>query len=314
MRDFSCTLSADMNADQDTLIRGTVRHSDLLRRLCMDAGNAVMEVYSSDFHVDLKDDQSPLTLADRAAHDIIEAGLRALPSPLGGLPVLSEEGGIPDYSRRKGWPAWWLVDPLDGTREFVNRNGEFTVNIALVIRPGGTGAGLPAAGWVYAPVTGVLYEGISGSGSRRFTPARAGEKGIADLVKGDKLPGEAACRPPRIVASRSHRTPETDLVISAVSKLTGTGSIVSSGSSLKLCRIAEGSAELYPRPGPTMEWDTAAADAVCRASGARVAQALNGRPLEYGKENLLNPWFVVSRDSRLIDITVQTLRAAEAVS
>jgi 3'(2'), 5'-bisphosphate nucleotidase len=207
---------------------------------------------------------------------------------------------------RSTWTAWWLIDPLDGTKEFVKRNGEFTVNIALMTRSKPNAPGNPIAGWVYAPVLDRLYEGISGHGAVRIDQNL--KDGRSDVKK---LPMEKPANPPRIVASRSHRTPETDAVIDAVSAEFGQGEIVSSGSSLKLCQIAEGSAEFYPRCAPTMEWDTAAADAVCRAAGARVVQALNGADLEYGKNNLLNPWFIVGRGDALISCAVEAIRSTQ---
>lgn len=279
------------------------RHTGELRRLSADAGRRILEVYNREFKVVSKDDSSPLTEADIASHECIIAGLKAISGALGSIPVISEEGIIPDFSERSGWEAWWLIDPLDGTKEFVKRNGEFTVNIALIVRPEPGAAGIPVAGWVYAPVHNRLYEGIFGRGAVRINRARHNGS-----PEDQALPFEELASPPRIVASRSHRTPETDAIIDTVGIKFGKGTIVSSGSSLKLCQIAEGSAELYPRPAPTMEWDTAAADAICRAAGARVVEALTGEVLKYGKEDLLNPWFLVSRDETLIRESVQTLK------
>lgn len=287
----------------ENLTKLVFRHSGELRRLSADAGRRILEVYNRDFKVVSKEDSSPLTEADIASHKCIVAGLKSISGPLGSIPIISEEGSIPDFSERSEWEAWWLIDPLDGTKEFVKRNGEFTVNIALVARPQSGSAGIPIAGWVYAPVQNQLYEGILGRGAARINLARH-YGNPEDQV----LPIAEPENPPRIVASRSHRSPETDAIIDAVGQKFGKGSIVSSGSSLKLCQIAEGSAELYPRPAPTMEWDTAAADAVCRAAGARVVQAVSGEVLKYGKENLLNPWFLVSRDETLIKKSVQALK------
>ncbi len=288
-----------------------VRLSEKLRALCIEAGVRIMEVYARDFSVTEKEDSSPLTEADLASHNIIIEGLSALEGPLGALPVLSEEGGIPDFKERVGWEAWWLIDPLDGTKEFVKRNGEFTVNIALIIRLKPGAAGIPLAGWVYTPVLDILYEGIFGSGAVRYDNIVTENANNPDPLP---LPVEISpfpTSPPRIVASRSHRTPETDAVINSVAEKFGAGEIVSSGSSLKLCRIAEGTAELYPRAAPTMEWDTAAADAVCRAAGARVVETSGGMSLRYGKKNLLNPWFLVSRYQELLDASIEALRNPE---
>ena len=275
-------------------------HALLLQELSVKAGDAIMEIYKQDFDVMEKEDASPLTQADLAAHRVIVSGLKTLPTPIADIPLISEEGEIPDYTKRADWEAWWLIDPLDGTKEFVKRNGEFTVNIALIVRESHGTPGIPVAGWVYAPVPKILYQGIHGEGAYRM---KAGNPGPPV-----SLPYEKPAELPRIVASRSHRNPETETVIKAVGEQFGRGRIISSGSSLKLCRIAEGSAELYPRPAPTMEWDTAAADAVCRAAGARVIHALTGENLEYGKENLLNPWFLVSRDEELLKCAVESLR------
>ena len=284
------------------LIDTAAEHAEALRSIVLEAGRRIMEVYSRDFAVMAKNDASPLTEADLAAHHAIVEGIHDLPTPLGSLPLISEEGEIPDWEQRREWPAWWLIDPLDGTKEFVKRNGEFTVNIALMLRPDKGAPGNPAAGWVYAPVPDILYEGIAGHGAHRII----GFGGAAPTAP-ESLPVEPPRTPPRIVASRSHRSGETDAVINAVSGRFGSGDIVSSGSSLKLCRVAEGSAELYPRAAPTMEWDTAAADAVCRASGARVVRARTGEDLVYGKENLLNHWFLVSRDEGLIEVSTAAL-------
>ncbi len=274
-----------------------------LRNLTVEAGRSIMEVYNRDFEVVAKDDESPLTEADLASHHIILDGLKALPGPLNSVPIISEEGDIPTYEERILWDTWWLIDPLDGTKEFVKRNGEFTVNIALIVRPKPGASGIPIAGWVYAPVPNRLYEGILGRGAVRINRSRIYGQPV-EL----SLPISKTEIPPRIVASRSHRTKETDAVIQDIADRHGKGDIVSSGSSLKLCQIAEGSAELYPRPAPTMEWDTGAADAVCRAAGARVVEALSGKDLQYGKENLLNPWFLVARDETLIRESINVLK------
>ncbi|MDF1569102.1 MAG: 3'(2'),5'-bisphosphate nucleotidase CysQ [Spirochaetaceae bacterium] len=283
--------------------------SEDMRALAMEAGRQILSVYSQDFEVTEKADTSPLTAADMASHYIILKGLAALDGPLGAIPIISEEGELLEYSQRSAWEAWWLIDPLDGTKEFVKRNGEFTVNIALIARSKPGSPGIPVAGWVFAPVLHRLYEGIAGHGAVRIHQnLKDGRSGVK------KLPMGEPADPPRIVASRSHRSPETDAVIHAVTALFGVGDIVSSGSSLKLCQIAEGSAEFYPRCAPTMEWDTAAADAVCRAAGFRVVQAVDGTDLVYGKENLLNPWFIVGQDGALISCAVEAVRSTQVLS
>jgi 3'(2'), 5'-bisphosphate nucleotidase len=290
------------------------------------AGRAILEVYSRDFDVDSKADDSPLTEADRAAHGIIVRDLAALEVDGRILPVLSEEGDMPSAEVRRSWDDYWLVDPLDGTKEFVKRNGEFTVNIALMRRrvpthsgtAGGEGAGAepawyPVFGAVYAPVLDEAYVGYDDGEYRQALRVRGlNEGGNAGPSGGpggrtDSDDWKAASRPIRaasvfpdegqgvkVVASRSHLNAETEAFIARLEK---TGRIIetaNSGSSLKLCRVASGEAQAYPRFAPTMEWDTAAADGVCRGAGARVLNAETGNPLVYNKDNLLNPHFLVT--------------------
>ena len=284
-----------MSLSIDELTREARRNAPFLRSTAADAGAAVMDIYAGDFTVELKDDQTPLTQADIAAHRVIVNRLAELPAPLGGLPVLSEEGEIPDAARRAAWSAWWLIDPMDGTKQFVRRSGEFTVNIALIAR------GEPLAGWIYAPLADLLYEGIVGDGARRWNrPRSPGEVPVP-------LPREEHRSPPRILLGTSHGTSADESLIAAFAREFGSGGTTRLGSSLKLCRIAEGTAEFYPRLGPTMEWDTAAGDAVCRAAGARVAQARTGENLRYGKDDLYNPWFIAAGSPRFIDFTVEAL-------
>ena len=276
--------------------------AEALREIALEAGRHIMKVYAEDFEVRTKDDASPLTEADLASHRTIIDGLAGLPGTPATLPVMSEEGRQIPWDEYRLWNDWWLIDPLDGTKEFIRKNGEFTVNIALMHREFPDGPGQPVAGWVYAPVPDLLFEGIVNQGALRISDAGSKTPGLP-LPLPSEPPGPAV----RIVASRSHRNPETDAVIDAVSTVRKVGDIVSSGSSLKLCRIAEGSAELYPRCAPTMEWDTAAADAVCRAAGSFVVQARTGEKLEYGKNNLLNPWFLVSSDRELLKLSTAAL-------
>ena len=257
------------------------------------AGRAILEVYDSDFEVEHKADDSPLTLADRRAHEIIVAGLENF-----GLPVLSEEGRDIPYSERREWTTFWLVDPLDGTKEFVKRNGEFTVNIALVEGRG------PVLGVIYVPVQDRLFWGTAQTGAWRMDGAAA--TGLADrlhardmtgvLSGAVKLPCEA--QHPEvytIIGSRSHKGPDLDAFIEEMRRRHGTVDYISAGSSLKICRVAEGAANIYPRLGPTMEWDTGAGQAIAESAGAVVLQYGTQEPLAYNKENLLNPWFVVHR-------------------
>ena len=235
------------------------------------AGAAILDVYGRDFDVMEKDDQSPVTEADLAAHRIIVQRLVALaPS----LPLLSEEGEMPAYEERRHWDRYWLVDPLDGTREFVKRNGEFTVNIALIE------SGYPVLGVVHVPVSNATFSGGAMLGS--FV-----REGDADERK---LSAAGRCgKSVRVVASRSHRSPQLDPWLESLPD----AEFVPCGSSLKFCRIASGEADVYPRFGPTSEWDTGAAQAVAEGAGARVI-TLDGQRLAYNsKESLLNPYFVV---------------------
>jgi 3'(2'), 5'-bisphosphate nucleotidase len=258
--------------------------------LAVRAGAAIMEIYRRDFEIEVKADNSPLTEADLAANSVICSGLRALSD----LPILSEESRQTDYSERSGWSRFWLVDPLDGTKEFVKRNGEFTVNIALVED------GVPVAGFVYAPVLGKLFLGIAGIGA--FSVAVPVSEDFPQVVDYARLPPEwlrlPCCRKEdpdvlRVVASRSHRTPETDALIGELAAGYARTELVSSGSSLKLCLVAEGKADVYPRLAPTMEWDTGAAQAVVEAAGKSCCAYPAGTPLRYNKADLLNPHFVV---------------------
>ena len=246
---------------------------DEVRRLCeiaRAAGAAILERYEGPIAVTRKSDSSPLTEADRAAHAVIVEGLgQAFP----GIPVLSEEGrGIP-YPERRAWERFWLVDPLDGTKEFIRRNGEFTVNIALVE------GGDPVAGVIYVPARRVLYGGIRGKGAWR------------EEAPGEALPIRSRAPDPEagltVVVSRSHPSPETEAYLEGLR----VARRIPAGSSLKFCAVAEGRADLYPRLGPTMEWDTAAGQAVLEAAGGRV-EDLEGRPLRYNKPDLRNPHFV----------------------
>jgi 3'(2'), 5'-bisphosphate nucleotidase len=245
--------------------------ADIARR----AGAAIMEIYQQDFAVRHKDDGSPLTQADMAAHKLIHDGLQSLTPD---LPMLSEESREIPWSERAQWSSYWLVDPLDGTKEFINRNGEFTVNIALINDQ------RPVFGVVYAPVRDVLYTGCEGSGAFMTQENSAARPISVRGFDGNK---------PTVVASRSHRGQELEDLLQRIEQQYGDPEIISMGSSFKLCLVAEGRADLYPRLGLTSEWDTAAAHAVVNAAGGKVTN-LEGQDLRYNKENLLNPWFVTS--------------------
>ena len=238
------------------------------------AGKEIMQVYQTgDFGTTSKADNSPLTQADLRAHYVIVAGLQALAPD---IPVLSEESADIAFDERSRWRRYWLVDPLDGTKEFLSRNGEFTVNIALI------DAHVPVLGVVYAPARDVLYQG-SPQGAFRIDNGGAPER-IRVVT--------SAASPLRIVGSRSHRGDSLDAVLQRI----GEHSLLAIGSSLKLCRVAEGSADFYPRLGPTSEWDTASAHAVVLAAGGEVTDT-KGQPLRYNtKAELLNPHFLVYGD------------------
>ena len=253
------------------------------------AGRSILEVYHSpeaDWQVEHKADDSPLTLADRRANRVIADALQST-----GLPVLSEETQLADYAERREWDALWVVDPLDGTKEFIKRNGEFTVNIAWVEK------GVPVAGVIYVPVKDELFLALEGWGAYKLAGiSDVPEGGSADVLakEGCRLPFECKDRSAFVVvASRSHLTPETEQYIRGLEQRHPHVETVSSGSSLKICLVAEGSADVYPRFAPTMEWDTAAGHAIARAAGKEMRNALTGEPLVYNKENLLNPWFIV---------------------
>ncbi|MCD8266345.1 MAG: 3'(2'),5'-bisphosphate nucleotidase CysQ [Prevotellaceae bacterium] len=258
-------------------------------RAALEAGEEIMKVYEggeSGFGVTLKADSSPLTLADKAAHRCIAGHLAAT-----GLPVMSEEGAQLTYDERRGWEAFWLVDPLDGTKEFIRRNGEFTVNIALVL------SGRPHLGVVYAPERRLLYFAEPLLGAYRAEDITQWEEGMSLpllVERSARLPlPQPQVRPYVIVSSRSHCSAETLRFIEEARRQHPDAVTVSSGSSLKICLVAEGSADVYPRLAPTMEWDTGAAHAVACCAGRQVVEAGTGRPLQYNKPDLHNPWFLV---------------------
>jgi len=247
---------------------------DGIAAIAATAAQRILEVYRQPFDVEHKGDGSPLTAADRAAHHAIVAGLTALTPE---LPVLSEESAQIEYRERAGWTRFWLVDPLDGTREFVKRNGEFTVNIALI------DGGRPVLGVIQVPITGAAYLGVRGAGAWKT------ENGARRTIRARHYRGGRAT----VVASRSHRGAEVDRYLARLEAREGAYDTASLGSSLKLCLVAEGAADIYPRLGPTSEWDTAAAQCVVEAAGGRVVD-LAGAPLRYNKPDILNPWFLAT--------------------
>ena len=235
------------------------------------AGNKILEIYGSgDFSIEAKTDNSPLTLADKAAHSAILSILDETE-----LPILSEEGIDIPFETRSTWEYFWMVDPLDGTKEFIKKNGEFTVNIALIHRQ------KPVLGVVYAPVLDEMYWAIAGQGSFREVGDITEQISIsANTITDQSL---------RVVASRSHMSEETQNYVDTLRN----PQIVSKGSSLKFLLVASGQADVYPRFGPTMEWDTAAADIIVTEAGGKVLLEDQVTPLSYNKENLLNPHFLV---------------------
>jgi 3'(2'), 5'-bisphosphate nucleotidase len=253
---------------------------EIAKKATLAGGEAIMNIYSTaDFGVEMKADDSPLTLADKAAHEAIVKRLKETK-----LPILSEEGKDIAYETRKNWDLFWMVDPLDGTKEFIKRNGEFTVNIALIEN------NEPVLGIVYSPVLDKLYVGGTAVGYAKMVhegkEVDLASSSMDNIDNLKKRPGI------RIVASRSHRNQETDDFIKECYQ----PKIVSMGSSLKFMVLAESNADIYPRFAPTMEWDTAAADGVLRGLGYNVFQVHNNQPtdvsLAYNKQDLLNPHFI----------------------
>ncbi|RBW68851.1 3'(2'),5'-bisphosphate nucleotidase CysQ [Bacillus taeanensis] len=268
----------------------TITINDIVK-ISIEAGDKILEVYeSADFGIESKADDSPLTMADKKANEVITDRLTKLYPE---IPILSEEGNHLAYEERKDWEYFWLVDPLDGTKEFIKRNGEFTVNIALIHN------GTPVLGVIYAPVLETVYFAKQGLGAYKLEKCK---KQINGQVEDSKLVEVSTALPLKqdrehttVIASRSHMSPETEAYINELKKEVGEVEITSAGSSLKLCLVAEGKADVYPRFAPTMEWDTGAGQAISVLSGASVTRTDSGEKLEYNKENLLNPWFIVRR-------------------
>jgi 3'(2'), 5'-bisphosphate nucleotidase len=276
----------------------------------IEGGRAILEVYrSSDFKIEEKADKSPLTLADKRSHEIIDKHLGKLD-----IPILSEEGKSIPYEERKKWDMYWLIDPLDGTKEFIKKNGEFTVNIAMIRNR------RPAGGVIYVPDKDILYFALNSHGSFKIDSGDSIKQLEIDLIEAlnnqaavldnkkvakafDSLIASSAelpvldlpDRPFTIIGSRSHGSPELETFVEEKRQEHGEVEFMSAGSSLKLCLVAEGKADIYPRTGPTMEWDTAAGQAIAESAGCKVLRYDTNEPLIYNKENLLNPWFVVSR-------------------
>ncbi|MCK9270229.1 MAG: 3'(2'),5'-bisphosphate nucleotidase CysQ [Bacteroidales bacterium] len=259
-------------------------HLQLAIRAALLAGDEIMKIYETDFSVDFKADHSPLTEADRQAHKVINRQLTAT-----GSPVLSEEGKHLPYEQRRHWKTLWIVDPVDGTKEFVKRNGEFTVNIALVKGQS------PVLGVIWCPVARQLYFGNSQTSEayRCQLDSHLSADYTNELLqaRAERLPMPQKRSSVVVAVSRSHLTQDTHLFINKI-KQTKEVVLLSRGSSLKMCMIAEGSADVYPRMAPTSEWDTAAGQAIIEAAGGRVLDYATKTPLVYNKPDLLNPWFV----------------------
>ncbi len=257
-----------------------IKIEDLLK-IAKDAGEAILEVYNSeDFSVEIKSDNSPLTRADNDAHKVIVKALQELYPE---IPLMSEEGISIPYDSRKDWEYYWCIDPLDGTKEFIKRNDEFTVNIALIHR------NRPVLGIIFAPVLDTYFYGTKGKGSFRIQNGKT-----------EKMPEPKNDSTVNVVASRSHLTDETAEYIDTIKSKYEKVEVLSAGSSLKLCLVAEGKADVYPRFAPTSEWDTAAGQIIVEEANAKVLNAITGVPMVYNKENILNPWFIViSNDFQL---------------
>ncbi len=252
----------------------------------LEAGKVIMDVYDSVIEVEYKEDNSPLTLADKKSNEIINSYLNQTQ-----IPIISEENRQLDYHIRKKWDTCWIVDPLDGTKEFIRRNGEFTVNIALVEK------GVPQLGVVYVPAIKILYFSDVTTNTSYKSILDSHDTSIEDvLAKAQELhPKPLSSNTVRVVGSRSHMNQETMDFVETLKQSGKNVEIVSKGSSLKFCLVAEGDADVYPRYAPTMEWDTAAGQAICNGLGIQVISKETNQPLLYNKRNLLNPWFIVTR-------------------
>ena len=250
----------------------------------LEASKAILDIYHSGaFDIEIKGDNSPLTKADTASHDVIMTYLEATD-----IPVLSEEGRNIPYKERKDWKQLWIVDPIDGTKEFIKRNGEFTVNIALIEN------NRPLMGVIFVPVTGELYFSSKELGAYKVDVNLKDYDVESLIAKANKLPLQREDNTFIIVASRSHMSTETEGYIEKMRDIHGEVKLISKGSSLKLCMVAQGTANCYPRFAPTMEWDTAAGQAICEHAGFEVLDWDTKKNMLYNREELLNNWFLVT--------------------
>ena len=256
------------------------------------AGEEILAVYGTGFTVEQKEDRSPLTEADKRAHAAIVKALAGT-----GLPILSEEGREIPLAERQGWEHYWLVDPLDGTKEFIKRNGEFTVNIALMARDeapiGPLGAHTPVGGVIHVPVKDTLYFAWQGGGAYRGAGNLQAADAYERAAHTERLPVTTQRDAYTIVASRSHPSPDTQAFIERMEQEHGRVETVSMGSALKICLVAEGAADVYSRYAPTMEWDTAAGHAIAREAGRDLTDVSTNARMRYNKQDLLNNWFIV---------------------
>ena len=252
----------------------------------LEAGKVIMEVYDTAFDIEMKEDKSPLTEADKKANDIINSFL--IPT---NIPIISEENKLTEFAIRKNWRTCWVVDPVDGTKEFINRNGEFTVNIALITN------GKPEMGIIYVPATKILYYADNIENKAYKVELEDHSTYIKDVIDNAILlkPIEEESKNIKVVGSRSHMSQETLDFVETLKEGDNHIEIVSKGSSLKFCLVAEGNANIYPRFAPTMEWDTAAGQSICNAVGVDVLSKETNQSLLYNKESLINPWFIVSK-------------------
>ena len=253
-------------------------------RAAKKGGDEITKVYEQEIEVEQKDDNSPLTIADKNANEVITEMLETTK-----YPILSEEGKSIPYNKRKAWKYFWMVDPLDGTKEFIKRNGEFTVNIALMDK------NYPIMGVIYVPAKNKMYIGYLGKTAFSIENYEDFDILGSLILKGERLRKIKVDRPFTAVGSRSHMSPETEEYINKLKKNYKEVEVISMGSSLKICLVAEKKADVYPRFAPTMEWDTAAGQAIAEGAGMLVLNYETGERLAYNKENLLNPWFIVKR-------------------
>ncbi|MCC5917870.1 MAG: 3'(2'),5'-bisphosphate nucleotidase CysQ [Cryomorphaceae bacterium] len=253
---------------------------EIAQKAAFEAGKIILRIYEQDFEVFAKSDKTPLTEADLGAHRAIEEILAPT-----NIPIISEEGFHTPYEERKSWKRFWLVDPLDGTKEFVKKNGDFTVNIALIE------GGVPTLGVIYVPVHKTIYSVAPGELPVRYDDV----SNMGDLLNPVILRGQNNRDHIVVAGSRSHTSPRMREFIDELSAKHPGVQLTSRGSSLKICLIAEGTADIYPRFGPTMEWDTAAGDAMLRALGKPICQYPEGKPLVYNKIDLHNPWFIAGK-------------------